>query len=93
MIPPLPVFLAGAHLVIAAADVPTLNIAPGCRAAASGSLGLTQDFESCMRSENGARDELAKQWDAFPPADRAGCHRLTTMGTGGTYTELLTCPR
>jgi hypothetical protein len=52
---------------------------------------LTQDFDSCRRSEEAARDVLVKEWSTFSAADRGSCHRLTTIGTPGTYTELLTC--
>ncbi len=38
-----------------------------------------------------ARDILVKEWNNFLPADRTSCYRLTTTGTPGTYTELLTC--
>jgi hypothetical protein len=71
--------------------VPTLNIAPSCKAAAQGSIGLTQDFDSCRRSEEAARDVLVKEWNTFSVADRGSCYRLTRTGTPGTYTELLTC--
>ena len=92
MIPALPVFFVGAQLVVAAADnVPTLNVKPSCQQAANGSLGLTQEFDACMQSENSAREQIAQQWKDFSPADRDGCVRLTTIGTGGSYTELLTC--
>jgi hypothetical protein len=75
----------------ASAQVPTINIDPSCRAAAAGAAGLTQDFESCRKSELAARDTIAQQWNDFPAADRSNCHRLTTIGTPGTYTEMLTC--
>jgi len=93
MIPALPAVLVGAQLVIAVAEqVPTLNVNPSCRAAAAGSLGLQQDLEACVKSENHAREQLAAQWREFLPADRTSCLNLTTMGgAGGTYTELLTC--
>jgi hypothetical protein len=93
MIAALPVYLASAHLLIAAASngVPTLNVRPSCQQAASGSLGLTQEFDACLKSENTAREELGKEWNTFTSADRASCLSLTRTGTGGSYTELLTC--
>jgi hypothetical protein len=74
-----------------AQGVPTLDIAPSCKAAAQGSIGLTQDFDSCRRSEEAARELLVKEWSTFSAADRGSCSRLTRTGTPGTYTELLTC--
>ena len=77
--------------IAAARGIPTIDIAPSCRAAAKGSVGMQQDYESCRKSEDGAREALIKQWSTFLPADRGSCYRLTTTGTPGTYTELLTC--
>ena len=83
-------FLASAS-VATAQDVPKIDVGPSCRAAASGSFGANQDFDSCRKSEEAARDILVSQWNKFPAADRGSCFRLTTTGTPGTYTELLTC--
>src|SRR5688572_9224689 len=74
-----------------AQDVPRIRVEQSCRAAAKGTIGLSETYESCMRSEQEARDKLAAQWRQFPAADRQSCHSLTTTGTPGTYTELLTC--
>ena len=71
--------------------VPKIDVAPSCRAAAKGYAGLTQEFDSCLRSEEAAREILVKGWNDFVAADRDSCHRLTSTGTPGTYTELLTC--
>ena len=91
MIPVLPALAIGAAVLVADA-VPKLDVTPSCRASADGILGVKQDIDSCIQSENAARDEVAKQWNSFAAADRASCTRLTTMsGSGGTYTELITC--
>jgi hypothetical protein len=87
----LAILFLGSTSIAVAQGVPKINIEPSCRAAAKGSGGLTQDFASCRGSEEAARDILVKQWKNFPVADRNSCHRLTTTGTPGTYTELLTC--
>jgi hypothetical protein len=83
--------VAATSVASAQGGVPTLNIAPSCKAAAQGSIGLTQDFDSCRRSEEAAREVLVKEWNTFSVADRGSCYRLTRTGTPGTYTELLTC--
>ncbi len=91
MIPVLPAIALGAAVLVAD-NVPTLNVTPSCRASADGILGVKEDIDTCVRSENEARNQVAQQWNQFPPSDRASCTNLTTMGgTGGTYTELLTC--
>jgi hypothetical protein len=71
--------------------VPTINIGPSCKAAAAGYAGTAQEFDSCRRSEEAAREILVKGWNNFAAGDRTSCQRLTTTGTPGTYTELLTC--
>ena len=71
--------------------MPRIDYSASCRAASQGALGLPQDYDGCRRSEEAARDALTQQWSSFLAADRTSCHRLTTMGTPGTYTELLTC--
>ena len=91
MIPVLPAIAISAAVLVAD-QVPKLDFTPSCRASADGILGVKQDIDSCIQSENAARDEVAKQWNSFSAADRASCTRLTTMsGSGGTYTELITC--
>jgi hypothetical protein len=74
-----------------AASVPTIDVRPTCKAAASGVIGLQQDIQVCLQSEQGVRDQLVKEWGQFRPDDKASCTRLTTMSGGGTYTELITC--
>jgi hypothetical protein len=75
----------------AAGGVPAINVMPSCRAAANAMIGVQQDVNICLQSENSAREQLAKEWAVFEPAERSSCVGLTTMGGGGTYTELLTC--
>jgi hypothetical protein len=77
--------------IAVAQGVPTIDITPSCKAAAKGSAGMQQDYESCRKSEDAARELLVRQWSGFLAADRGSCYRLTTTGTPGTYTELLTC--
>jgi hypothetical protein len=85
------VFVASTTIATAQQGVPTLDIGPSCRAAAKGSAGMQQDYDSCRKSEDAAREILVQQWASFPAADRGSCYRLTRTGTPGTYTELLTC--
>jgi hypothetical protein len=86
--------LLGGWIDTAAAQggVPRIDVGPSCRAAAVvGRSSGAQDVESCRRSEAAARESLVSQWSSFPAADRTGCYKLTTTGTPGTYSELLTC--
>jgi hypothetical protein len=84
--------LIGADLTVAVADpVPTFNVEPSCRQAASGDIGIKQDMSVCLEDENGAREQLVKEWGGFAPADRGLCTRLSRTGGTPTYTELLVC--
>jgi hypothetical protein len=87
---------AGAALLIFsavafAADVPRLDVANACRAAASADPGVKYDTDRCLKSENDARDQLKAQWANFPAADRSLCTQTATMGGTASYVELITC--
>ena len=45
----------------------------------------------CLRSEHEARDQLARQWGEFAPADKTRCVGKTHMGGPPSYIEVLTC--
>jgi hypothetical protein len=88
----------GSLVTLAAAEsVPSLNVEPSCRAAADsaamGSVagGNVRDLASCMRDENEARDQLAKEWSQFPPNERERCTSETKTGGSPSYVELLVC--
>jgi hypothetical protein len=86
-----PALLLSTQLLITVADqVPYINVEPSCRAAVA-AFGMGQDVKSCMEDEKAAHDQLAKQWNQFPAADRTGCLSLTKTGSSGTYTDFLTC--
>jgi hypothetical protein len=90
--PAIPVALAVTLLHAAADTVPTLNIEPGCRAAAKmgDQLSLDTTLRQCLADERGARNELENKWAQFPPALRQRC--LATTETGNpSYVEVLVC--
>ena len=75
--------------------IPSFNVEPSCQGAAARStvpLGSTVNTaEICIRKENDARDQMAKEWDTFAAADKSYCVPLSSQGGKPTYTELLTC--
>jgi hypothetical protein len=75
----------------AQSSVPKIDYEASCRAAAKATGGVIETLDACLGSERAARDDLVKRWSSFPAADRRSCYTLTTTGTPGTYTELLTC--
>jgi hypothetical protein len=74
-----------------AADVPRLDVAGACRAAATADPGANYDADRCLKSENDARDQLKAQWANFPAEDRSLCTQTATMGGTASYVELITC--
>lgn len=73
-----------------AAEVPKLDVNKTCRPI-NGDRSLAIDSERCFKSEQEARDQLARQWVDFPAANRALCTQTATMGGTASYVELITC--
>ena len=83
------------HLLIAApSGVPTIDIQNTCKIAA-GSMTIMAGstiqsaIESCLRSEQGARDQLVKDWATYPAVDKARCVQVKVYLP--SYIEWLTC--
>jgi len=76
---------------------PSLNVKPSCEAAADRTAmeqtpgTNVRDVASCMRDENEARDQLAKEWAQFSRGDQQNCTSITTTGGIPSYVELLVC--
>lgn len=70
---------------------PNLDMRPGCRAAVNAGVGLGRDMDSCLRSEEAARDKLKEGWKNFLAEDRRSCTGMTQMGGPPSYVEVLTC--
>jgi hypothetical protein len=94
MFPSLSSLALGSTLVLAVADqVPTLNIEPGCRAAArmGDRLSLDTSLRQCLADEKGAREELDKEWMQFSLALRQRCVATTRSAGDASYVEVLVC--
>jgi hypothetical protein len=78
--------IAAAH----AADVPTLDVSRTCKPI-SGDRSIQIDSDRCFKSEQEARDQLAREWEKFPATDRGLCTQTATMGGTASYVELITC--
>jgi hypothetical protein len=88
----LPAIFVTASLALTVADgVPNYDVRPSCEASANGSLGLKQEIDSCLKTEQDARNTVVKEWGGFNASDRSICTGLSTTGGQATYTELLTC--
>jgi hypothetical protein len=90
---PLPILVVPVvlHLVVATvSSVPTLDVTLSCRAAAAAQVVLADRMQTCIESEQKARDQLVTQWTKFRSADRSRCVD-SMMDFDPTYTELQTC--
>jgi len=80
-------------LIAVASGPPSIDIQRMCRASASAMVSVsgdsTNDYQSCLSDEQAARDQLAKDWAAFPARDRSFCALPTEYLP--SYIEWLTC--
>ena len=80
----------GLPVPASAAEVPRLDVGPTCRPLDRNGATMI-DTERCLKTENQARDQLARQWTEFRSADRTECTQAATMGGMASYVQLLTC--
>src|SRR5262245_36395227 len=78
----------------ASSRVPTVDIAITCRTSEKALIAIfgaetQQNFQSCMTSENGAREQIVKNWQSYPAGARQRC--VNTTGYMPSYVEWLTC--
>jgi hypothetical protein len=86
----LPAAMAAGVTLSAADRVPTYDVEPSCRAAAS--AAASPGYAAiCRNEEANARAELELRWPQFKSLDKAHCLPMSTLGGKPTYTELLTC--
>jgi hypothetical protein len=84
--------LLGAQLIIPASEeVPNLNVASSCRAAAAIQIADSQSFSDCMNEEDQARVELVRDWRTFSAPNRVSCTADASSDGIASYVELLVC--
>jgi hypothetical protein len=84
--------ISGASVLVPVADtVPNLNVAPSCRGAAQIQMAESQSYDSCMKEEASARENLLQSWPSFAAADRASCTSEASVQGLESYVELLVC--
>lgn len=78
-------------LIALAGSVPTIDISATCNSARSAALPEDRAgaFDSCMRDEKEARDQLQRKWTQYSPAAHEACDE--TGGFALSYVELRTC--
>jgi hypothetical protein len=85
-------FVGGFAGTARAQYIPTIDIRATCTKAAAVTVSLTSganDLEICMNSEDGARQQMIKNWSSFTPSDRQGC--IQPQVYLPSYVEWLTC--
>jgi hypothetical protein len=84
-------FLAAPQMAASEEAVPTLNVEPSCRFAATLGQDPQKAFNTCMEDEKSARAELAKGWAQYASSDRKRCLELTHVGEQPSYVDVLEC--
>ena len=72
-------------------NVPNLNVRPSCEAAARVAVVAGRNLDACLTDEQGAREELAKNWGQYRASDRQMCATMVNKGGSPSYVELLSC--
>jgi hypothetical protein len=73
------------------AQVPTLDVTSGCRAAATAGLSADESYKTCMDDELSARNELVRDWSTFAADDRGRCTAEASGPGSPSYVDLLVC--
>ena len=78
-------------LIALAAAIPTVDPHKTCRAAESEAVGGDQKnaYESCVRDEQAARDQIKAEWAKFSAEARETCSEPGAVSI--SYVEVLTC--
>jgi hypothetical protein len=86
------VFLFSSQFLIAVADrVPNIDAKKTCRNSATVTGTLTQgDIDTCIADEQGAHDQLVKEWTQFSGSVKGQCVQASTAYLP-SYIEMLTC--
>jgi hypothetical protein len=85
-------FAAPSDAIVALADsLPTTSVASICRDAQAAALPESKAaaYDSCLRDERAAYDELRRKWARYSPAARINC--AEPSGVPVSYVELQTC--
>jgi acyl-CoA synthetase (AMP-forming)/AMP-acid ligase II len=92
MIVPLAALPLAVQLFVTVTDgVPTFNVTSSCHAAAAVPGAAENRMQTCLQSEQRARDEIVQAWSKATPAARTRCTQTASVGGSPTYTELITC--
>lgn len=71
--------------------VPVFDLKKSCKTTEDTALSLGRSVESCISSEEAAREQLENRWAEFPGAKRVECVGVSKIGGIPSYIEVLTC--
>jgi hypothetical protein len=71
--------------------VPAFDLKKSCKTTEDTALSLGRSVESCINSEEAAREQLENRWAEFPGGKRAECVGVSSIGGAPSYIEVLTC--
>jgi hypothetical protein len=71
--------------------VPAFDAKEACQGTEVAAVFPGRNLETCINSEEAARDQLKKGWSEFTASDKADCVRASKIGGSPSYVELLTC--
>jgi len=78
-------------LIALASSAPAINIDATCQAARDAALPEDRAgaYQSCVRDEQSARDQIQSKWTKYSASAHAAC--AETGGFSLSYVELMTC--
>jgi hypothetical protein len=83
--------LLGSHLLAVADSVPVFDIKKSCEGRNVAAVFGPRNSDTCIKSEEAARDQLKKSWGEFAAKDKMGCVATAKIGGTPSYIEVLTC--
>ena len=81
--------LLGSHLLVGADSVPVFDIKKSCQGREIESVFAGRNADTCIQSEEAARDQLKKNWGEFSAKDKAQCVATAKIGGSPSYTDHL----
>lgn len=88
----LSVVMLGTQLLIPVSDqVPKLNVTLSCKAATAIAVADAQSYNSCVKDEMSARQQLLELWRSVSLSEKARCTSEATAGGIASYVDLLVC--
>jgi hypothetical protein len=83
--------LVGSHLLAVADSLPVFDVKKSCQGRAIEAVFVGRNADTCIQSEEAARDQLKKRWGEFSAKDKVQCVATAKIGGSPSYTEVITC--